>query len=406
MAKLSTWSTTAASNNLAVPEGWPEGMSPSNVNNVGRQTMARLRAWYEDAEWLELGHTINSASGTDIVLAGDVSAFYPVGRTCRADSVVGYVTAVVVAANTTVTVSGITFAGAPTTWEVGILKTSFTRTVGAFTVNGLLTTAGLMSSSEITGSTSTGAVAVGLMSAAFNNDTRAFVGWRNTGSPFSGSAGSLILQARSSAAADIIFVTGTTTAADRGRILSSGRWLVGTSTDDGSNLLQVAGNLALIGASRKIKAQFDTSNNLIFENSVANATTRISVAPSGTGTTSQVVLFNSSDTINTTRGIINLSSTNFTIQTDAIGTGAAKDLLLNVSGTTAQIQLTTGGNTIAGSLAALATTATDGFFYVPTCAGAPTGTPTSVTGKSPIVIDTTNNRLYFYSTGAWRNAGP
>lgn len=55
---------------------------------------------------------------------------------------------------------------------------------------------------------------------------------------------------------------------------------------------------------------------------------------------------------------------------------------------------------------ALATTATDGFIYVPTCAGTPTGTPTTQTGTAPIVVDTTNNKLYFYSGGAWRDAGP
>ena len=64
------------------------------------------------------------------------------------------------------------------------------------------------------------------------------------------------------------------------------------------------------------------------------------------------------------------------------------------------------GNVIAGASAALATTATVGFLYVPTCAGAPTGTPTAVTGMVPIVVDTTNNKLYFYSTGVWRDAGP
>ena len=57
-------------------------------------------------------------------------------------------------------------------------------------------------------------------------------------------------------------------------------------------------------------------------------------------------------------------------------------------------------------IAALATTATDGFLYVPTCAGTPTGTPTTQTGTAPIVIDTTNNKLYFYSGGQWRDAGP
>jgi hypothetical protein len=63
-------------------------------------------------------------------------------------------------------------------------------------------------------------------------------------------------------------------------------------------------------------------------------------------------------------------------------------------------------NIVAGASAALATTATNGFLYVPTCAGTPTGTPTAITGMAPIVVNTTNNKLYFYSGGAWRDAGP
>jgi hypothetical protein len=63
------------------------------------------------------------------------------------------------------------------------------------------------------------------------------------------------------------------------------------------------------------------------------------------------------------------------------------------------------GGMVVGT-AALATTATDGFLYVPTCAGTPTGTPTTQTGTAPIVVDTTNNKLYFYSGGQWRDAGP
>ena len=58
------------------------------------------------------------------------------------------------------------------------------------------------------------------------------------------------------------------------------------------------------------------------------------------------------------------------------------------------------GGLVVGA-AALATTATDGFLYVPTCAGTPTGTPTTQTGTAPIVVDTTNNKLYFYSGGSW-----
>ncbi len=69
-------------------------------------------------------------------------------------------------------------------------------------------------------------------------------------------------------------------------------------------------------------------------------------------------------------------------------------------------QITANGSFAAGAQGALATTATNGFLYVPTCAGTPTGTPTAITGLAPIVINTTNNKLYFYSGGAWRDAGP
>jgi hypothetical protein len=51
--------------------------------------------------------------------------------------------------------------------------------------------------------------------------------------------------------------------------------------------------------------------------------------------------------------------------------------------------------------AALATNATNGFIYIPTCAGAPSGTPTSKTGRVPMIYDTTNNNFYIYNSG-WK----
>lgn len=71
-----------------------------------------------------------------------------------------------------------------------------------------------------------------------------------------------------------------------------------------------------------------------------------------------------------------------------------------------RMRIDANGNVVAGASAALATNATNGFLYVPTCAGTPTGTPTTITGMAPIVVNTTNNKLYFYSGGAWRDAGP
>lgn len=63
------------------------------------------------------------------------------------------------------------------------------------------------------------------------------------------------------------------------------------------------------------------------------------------------------------------------------------------------------GNYATGS-GSLATNATNGFLYIRACAGKPTGTPTTKTGMVPLAVDSTNNKLYFYSGGAWRDAGP
>ena len=65
-----------------------------------------------------------------------------------------------------------------------------------------------------------------------------------------------------------------------------------------------------------------------------------------------------------------------------------------------KMTLNAAGSLVLGD-AAVATTATDGFLYIPGCAGTPTGTPTSQTGRVPLVVDTTNNKLYFYSGGSW-----
>jgi hypothetical protein len=50
---------------------------------------------------------------------------------------------------------------------------------------------------------------------------------------------------------------------------------------------------------------------------------------------------------------------------------------------------------------AIATTATDGFLYIPTCAGTPTGTPTAQAGEVALIYDTTNHQFWIYD-GAWK----
>ena len=112
----------------------------------------------------------------------------------------------------------------------------------------------------------------------------------------------------------------------------------------------------------------------------------------------------------------NLATSDLT-QTDTrrtyrIGGNTASDYLdllnsdgngvLRVAGNKVQVdnddqafELVTGGQT------ARATTATDGFLYIPTCNGTPTGVPTGQAGNVALIYDNTNQVLYIYSGGAW-----
>lgn len=58
------------------------------------------------------------------------------------------------------------------------------------------------------------------------------------------------------------------------------------------------------------------------------------------------------------------------------------------------------GNVAVG-VGSLATNATAGFIYIPSCAGTPTGTPTTIAGFAPMVVDSSNNKLYVYVGGSW-----
>lgn len=83
MSAIKTWSTSAASNNAAPPDGFPENMAPSAVNDAMREVMAQVKTWYDDAEWRDLGHTVSYASATSFTIAADVTAIYTAGRRLR-----------------------------------------------------------------------------------------------------------------------------------------------------------------------------------------------------------------------------------------------------------------------------------------------------------------------------------
>lgn len=98
-------------------------------------------------------------------------------------------------------------------------------------------------------------------------------------------------------------------------------------------------------------------------------------------------------TVDTGQGANELHAMNQDVETtDAVTFG---ELLI-----TGKFAVDAADNVVVGT-AVLANAATDGFLYIPTVAGVPSGVPTTKTGTVAMVFDTTNNDLYVYN-GAWK----
>lgn len=81
--------------------------------------------------------------------------------------------------------------------------------------------------------------------------------------------------------------------------------------------------------------------------------------------------------------------------------GAAKQIIYaaNLAGQVFVVEDV--GSVIVSTGAALANAAVDGFLYIPTVVGAPTGVPTTRAGGAAMVFDTTNNKIWLYN-GSWK----
>lgn len=58
------WDSTAGGNGFAAPDGFPEGMNYSDVNNAAREIMAVLNRWYRDTS----GQLVTAGTGTAYTL--------------------------------------------------------------------------------------------------------------------------------------------------------------------------------------------------------------------------------------------------------------------------------------------------------------------------------------------------
>ena len=112
MSELFNWSVVAANNNFAVPDGFPEGMTPAQINNAARELMAAWARFYADTEFLNLSaaFTVTRPSASVIRIAGvDQTSLFVAGVRIRsaggASPQFGFVVSSVFSAgNTNVTV--------------------------------------------------------------------------------------------------------------------------------------------------------------------------------------------------------------------------------------------------------------------------------------------------------------
>ncbi len=96
MTNIRSWSTTAGSNNSASPNGAPEGMAPSGVNDTIRQGMASTKTFADELPFYDSGDTPSRASAATFKIATDVTARYEKNRRIKcldATTLYGLITA-------------------------------------------------------------------------------------------------------------------------------------------------------------------------------------------------------------------------------------------------------------------------------------------------------------------------
>jgi len=86
MSDLPSWAIAAGNNNATPPDGWPEGMNRTDVNDCAREIMAGIARWYRNPFWHDpyADYTVSRLSDTQVQIAGfDATAVLVAGVRCR-----------------------------------------------------------------------------------------------------------------------------------------------------------------------------------------------------------------------------------------------------------------------------------------------------------------------------------
>ncbi len=200
-------------------------------------------------------------------------------------------------------------------------------------------------------------------------------------------------------------------------ITSSGTITIGLGNITPTSV-STAGNLTFSSTGQRILGDFSNAtaaNRTALQTGTVNGNTVVEVLPNGTGTNATIQFESDSAVANGSLLTVGYSASGFaTLPASVIlatkrGTGVDVPLSLQNNSLNG-VLIDINGNVVMGGTAALATSATNRFLYVNSMAGKPTGTPTVPTsftaaGKTPITIDSTNDRIYFYTNSAWHRAG-
>ena len=103
MSKIGSWSTSAGSNTAAPPDGFPEGMAPSGVNDGMREVLAQIKTYANDAEWFDRDWTPTYVSAASFTVTGDRTAALHSGRALKLYDATTFVRRITSASFTAVT---------------------------------------------------------------------------------------------------------------------------------------------------------------------------------------------------------------------------------------------------------------------------------------------------------------
>jgi len=124
MSDIKAWKTPAASNIAVAPDGFPEGMLRSDVNNSSREIMASIRRMWDDPDWKNPVDGFTVVQGADdtkvTIQATNATAYFLVNQKVRvrsSTSATGYafvVSSALSGADTIVTLEDFDSTGTPT----------------------------------------------------------------------------------------------------------------------------------------------------------------------------------------------------------------------------------------------------------------------------------------------------